>query len=77
MIGFLMEKSKISLDIVMLTNEDSSNFKGGNVNYEGILNEKKYDLNEKGNYEENLKTPQILTKDNVHYEGILNGKKQD
>ena len=41
MIGFLMEKSKISLVIVMLTTEDSSNFKGANVNYEGILHEKK------------------------------------
>ena len=72
-----MEKRKISLVIAMLSTEDFSNFKGGNVNYEGILNEKKYDLKEKVNYEENLKTRQILTKDNVHYEGILNGKKQD
>ena len=36
-----MEKSKISLVIVMLTTKDSSNFNSGNVNYEGILNEKK------------------------------------
>ena len=34
-----MEKSKISLVIVMLTTKDSSNFNRGNVNYEGILNE--------------------------------------
>ena len=37
---FLMEKSKISLVIVMLTIKDSSNFNKGNVDYEGILNEK-------------------------------------
>ena len=41
MMGFLMEKSKISLVIVMLTTKDSSNFNRGNVNYEGILNEEK------------------------------------
>ena len=35
-----MEKSKISLIIVMLTTKDSSNFNRGNVNYEWILNEK-------------------------------------
>ena len=40
MMGFLMEKSMISLVIVMLTTKDSSNFNRGNVNYEGILNEK-------------------------------------
>ena len=40
MSGFLMEKSKISLVIVMLTTKDSSIFNRGNVNYEGILNEK-------------------------------------
>ena len=36
-----MQKSKISLAIVMLTTKDSSNFNRGNVNCEGILNEKK------------------------------------
>ena len=35
-----MEKSKISLVIVMLTIKDSSNFNKGNVHYEGILNGK-------------------------------------
>ena len=38
--GFLMEKSKISLVIVMLTTKDSLNFNRGNVNHEEILNEK-------------------------------------
>ena len=38
--GFIMSKSKISLVIVMLTMKDTSNFNRGNVNYEGILNEK-------------------------------------
>ena len=41
--GFLMEKSKISLVIVMLTIKDSSNFNKGNVHYEGIFNEKRQD----------------------------------
>ena len=41
MTGFLMEKSKISLVIVKPTIKDSSNFNRGNVNYEGILKEKK------------------------------------
>ena len=41
MMGFLMEKSKISHVIVMLTIKDSSNLNKGNGNYEGILNEKK------------------------------------
>ena len=36
-----MEKSKISLFIVMVTTKDSSYFNRGNVNYEGILKEKK------------------------------------
>ena len=36
-----MEKSKISLLILMLTIKDSSKFNKGNVHYEGILNEKK------------------------------------
>ena len=36
-----MEKSMISLVIVMLTTKDSSNFNRVNVNYEGTLNEKK------------------------------------
>ena len=36
-----MEISKISLDIVMLTTKDSTKTPNrGNVNYEGILNEK-------------------------------------
>ena len=38
--GFLMEKSKINLAIVMLTIIDSSNFNKGNVHYEGNLNGK-------------------------------------
>ena len=38
-----MEKSKISLVIVMLTIKDSSNFNKGNVDYHGILNGKKQD----------------------------------
>ena len=38
--GFIMEKSKISLVILMLTTKVSSNFNRGNVNKEGILNEK-------------------------------------
>ena len=38
-----MEKSKISLVIVMLTTKDYSNFNRGNVHYEGILNGKKQD----------------------------------
>ena len=38
-----MENSKISLVIVMLTIKDSSNFKKGNVHYEGILNGKSQD----------------------------------
>ena len=40
MMGFLMEKSKISLVIVMLTTKDSWVFNRGNVNYEGILNKR-------------------------------------
>ena len=32
-----MEKSKISLVIIMLTIKDSSNFNKGNVDYDGIL----------------------------------------
>ena len=35
-----MEKNKISLVIVILTIKDSSDFDKGNVNYEGIFNEK-------------------------------------
>ena len=38
-----MEKSKISLVIVLLTTKDSSNFNKGNVHYEGILNGKQQD----------------------------------
>ena len=38
-----MEKSKISLVIVMLTIKDSSYFNKGKVHYEGILNEKQQD----------------------------------
>ena len=41
--GFLMEKSKISLVIVMLTVKDSSYFNKGIVDYDGILNGKKQD----------------------------------
>ena len=41
--GFLIEKSKNSLVIVMLTIKDSSNFNKGNVDYDGILNGKKHD----------------------------------
>ena len=41
MMGSLMEKNKISLVIVMLTTKDSSDSNWGNVNYEGILNDKK------------------------------------
>ena len=41
--GFLMEKSKISLVIAMLTIKDSWNFNKGNVHYEGILNGKQQD----------------------------------
>ena len=41
--GFLMEKSKINLDVVMLTIKDSPNFNKRNVHYEGILNGKKQD----------------------------------
>ena len=37
---FLIKNSKISLVIVMVTVKDSSNFNKGNVNYEGILNDK-------------------------------------
>ena len=40
MMGFLMEKSKISLVIVMLRTKESSNFNRGNVNNEGILMKK-------------------------------------
>ena len=53
-----MEKSKISLVFVMLTTKYSSNFNRGNVNYEGILNEKS-------------KTPQILTKKSYIMRGFL------
>ena len=38
-----MEKSKISLVIVMLSIKDSSNYNKGTVHYEGILNEKPQD----------------------------------
>ena len=38
-----MEKSKISLVIVMLTVKESSNFYKGNVDYDRILNGKKQD----------------------------------
>ena len=33
-----MEKSKISLVLIMLRIKDSSNFNKGNVDYHGILN---------------------------------------
>ena len=42
--GFLIEKSKISLIILMLTIKHSSNFNKGNVHYEEIRNLKKQDL---------------------------------
>ena len=71
MTGLLMGKSKISLVIVMLTTKDSSNFNRVNVNYEGILNEKKQDLKKKVNCEENLKTPHILTKETYIIRGFL------
>ena len=41
--GFLIEKSKIRLVIVMLTIKDSTNFNKGNVDYDGILNGKNED----------------------------------
>ena len=41
--GFLMENSKISLVIVMLTIKDSWNFHKRNVHYEAILNGKQQD----------------------------------
>ena len=40
MMGYLMQKSKISLVIVMLTTKDFSDFNRGNVHYEGILKKK-------------------------------------
>ena len=55
----------------MLTTKDSSNFNWRNVNNEGILNEKMYDLKKKVNYDENLKTPQILSKETYILRGIL------
>ena len=41
--GFLIEKSKISHVIVMLTIKDSSNYNKGKVGYAGILNGKQQD----------------------------------
>ena len=74
--GFLLENSKISLANVMLTTKGSSNFNRGNVNYEGILNEKiRYE--EKSKLRGKFKDSSNLNKGNVHYDGILNGKKQD
>ena len=68
-----MEKSKISLVIVMLTIKDSSNFNIGNVDYDGILN---------GKSKISLVIVMLTTKDssnfnrgNINYEGILNEKK--
>ena len=72
-----MEKSKISLVIAMLTTEDSSNFKGGNVNYEGILNEKKVRFEDKSKLWGKFKDSSNFNKGNARYDGILNGKKQD
>ena len=43
MMGFIMEKSKIILVIVMLTIKDSSNINRGNVHYDGFLNGKLQD----------------------------------
>ena len=67
-----MEKSKISLAIVMLTIKDSWNFNKGNVDYDGILNRKS---------KISLVIVMLTTKGssnfhrgNVHYEGILNEK---
>ena len=70
-----MEKSMISLVIVMLTNKDSSNFNWWNVNYEGILNEK-VRFEEKSKLRGKLKDSSNFNKGNVHYERILNGKSQ-
>ena len=66
-----MVKNRIILVIVMLTTKDSSNFNRGNVNYEGIRNERKEDLKKTVNYEENLKTPQIWTKETYIMTGFL------
>ena len=66
-----MGKSTISLVVVMLTTKDSSNFSRGNVNCEGNLYEKKEVLKKKVNYEENLKTSQILTKETYITRGFL------
>ena len=43
MMGFLMEKSKLCLVIVMLTIKDFTNFNKGKVDYAGILNGKQQD----------------------------------
>ena len=65
-----MEKSKISLVIVMLTIKNSSNFNKGNVDYDGIPN---------GKSKISLVIVMLTTKDssnfnrgNVNFEGILN-----
>ena len=71
--GFLMEKSKISLVIEMLTIKDSSNFKKRNVDYDGIFNAKS---------KISLVIVMLTTKDpsktpqrgNVNYEGMLKEK---
>ena len=76
MMGFIMEKSKISLVIVMLRTKESSNFNRGNVNNEGILM-KKIRFEEKSKLWGKFKDSSNFNKGNVHYEGILNGKKQD
>ena len=51
-----MEKSKISLVIVMLTIKDSSNFNKGKVDYDGILN---------GKSKINLVFVMLTTKDSI------------
>ena len=68
-----MERSKISLVIVMLTIKDSSNFNKANVDYDGILH---------GKSKISLVIVMLTTKDssnfnrgNINSEGILNEKK--
>ena len=67
-----MEKSKISLVIVIITIKDSSNVNKGNVDYDGILNGKSkichviVMLTTKESSNSN--------RGNVNYEGILNKK---
>ena len=72
--GFLLENSKISLVIVMPTTNDSSNFNRGNVNYEGILNEKVRCL---VILMLTIKVSSNFNEGHVDYDGILNGKIHD